>query len=502
MLVRICKVPLITNSYQNVFNFRNELNRDTYFKNLKGINVDINTKSGNVLTSITVKKNLAELDIYNYLFLEYLGKKYFYFILSKNMINENHTELELQKDIFTTHQFDINYHDSFVERCHVKRWEGDIPTRNTVDEGLDMGEIIQIGKSEEVFDFSTSIIMASSVPIGTLDMAEPPLPNIGGDGNPTEGLLSKKGYIYLKQEEGFAPYPFDVEGQGYDTAGYGCHSHYQPSDYRKLSPFPTTEKQASEVLATQSINNFAKPVADLIADNGISLSTIQPNQFDVWTSIAMNYGLGGLQKRSAWKHFLSNPTDINGIADRIASETANPNRRRRESVIYRSGKYPTESEKDIGKYNSSGQLVGRVDFPGHIPSIFQGVAIDQKQLKIVQSARKLIGLPYRWGGNYPPLGNSDGTDCSGLCQWAYNDNGLGNVVPGRWTTSTMPGYGKHIKQADIQIGDCIITSGHVVIYSGVRNGKHHIIEAPSSGKKIREREYTFPSNIVGIRRYV
>ena len=23
-----------------------------------------------------------------------------------------------------------------------------------------------------------------------------------------------------------------------------------------------------------------------------------------------------------------------------------------------------------------------------------------------------------------PLGNDGGTDCSGLCQWAYNDNGI------------------------------------------------------------------------------
>ena len=55
---------------------------------------------------------------------------------------------------------------------------------------------------------------------------------------------------------------------------------------------------------------------------------------------------------------------------------------------------------------------------------------------VVASARKLIGKPYRWGGNYPPLGTSDGTDCSGLCMWAYNDAGLLESVGlgGRWTT--------------------------------------------------------------------
>jgi len=36
----------------------------------------------------------------------------------------------------------------------------------------------------------------------------------------------------------------------------------------------------------------------------------------------------------------------------------------------------------------------------------------------------LMGKPYRFGGDYPPLGTSDGTDCSGLFQNAYNHIGV------------------------------------------------------------------------------
>lgn len=39
-------------------------------------------------------------------------------------------------------------------------------------------------------------------------------------------------------------------------------------------------------------------------------------------------------------------------------------------------------------------------------------------------AKTLLGRPYVFGGNYPPLGTSLGTDCSGLCQWAYNAFGI------------------------------------------------------------------------------
>ncbi|MDU6982752.1 MAG: phage tail spike protein, partial [Clostridium perfringens] len=66
--------------------------------------------------------------------------------------------------------------------------------------------------------------------------------------------------------------------------------------------------------------------------------------------------------------------------------------------------------------NTSGNLV--LD-----PNAPQGVGVDGSDSlrnSVVNSARKLIGKPYVWGGNYPPLGSDAGTDCSGLMQWAYN----------------------------------------------------------------------------------
>ena len=39
---------------------------------------------------------------------------------------------------------------------------------------------------------------------------------------------------------------------------------------------------------------------------------------------------------------------------------------------------------------------------------------EKLRLNVLNSARKLIGKPYVFGGNYPPLGGDIGTDCSGL----------------------------------------------------------------------------------------
>lgn len=45
-------------------------------------------------------------------------------------------------------------------------------------------------------------------------------------------------------------------------------------------------------------------------------------------------------------------------------------------------------------------------------------------LGALAAAQLELGKPYVFGGNFPPLGVSDGTDCSGLFQWAYAKVGI------------------------------------------------------------------------------
>lgn len=122
---------------------------------------------------------------------------------------------------------------------------------------------------------------------------------------------------------------------------------------------------------------------------------------------------------------------------------------------------------------------------------------EQLRLSIVNSARKLIGKPYVWGGNYYPLGRDSGTDCSGLCQWAYNDNGI-NISR---TTYTQINEGKEAVVTALKPGDLIFsrfssanTPEHVFLYSGYKNGQHWCVEAPRTGLNIRERQFDWGSN--------
>ena len=143
--------------------------------------------------------------------------------------------------------------------------------------------------------------------------------------------------------------------------------------------------------------------------------------------------------------------------------------------------------------NTSGNLV--LD-----PNAPQGGGVDGSDSlrnSVVNSARKLIGKPYVWGGNYPPLGSDVGTDCSGLCQWSYHDNG---ITLSR-TTYTQINEGFEVKENELKPGDLIFmhftapnTPQHVFMYSGEKDGQHMCVEAPRTGLNIRERAFTWGSD--------
>ena len=131
--------------------------------------------------------------------------------------------------------------------------------------------------------------------------------------------------------------------------------------------------------------------------------------------------------------------------------------------------------------------------------------------KIVNSAMKLIGKPYRFGGNISPLGSSDGTDCSGLCQWAYNDAGATSLtsMSGRWTTYTMYPNSVAVSIKDARPGDVVFSvfsspgvPEHVYMIKYVQSDGNslRIIEAQQPGTNILERSVYYDSNKMVIRR--
>jgi gamma-D-glutamyl-L-lysine dipeptidyl-peptidase len=98
--------------------------------------------------------------------------------------------------------------------------------------------------------------------------------------------------------------------------------------------------------------------------------------------------------------------------------------------------------------------------------------------RIVRTAERYIGTPYRHGGTTPR-----GFDCSGYVMYVYRQNGilLPREVGGQYDA------GKHIGINQVQPGDLVFfrTSRHRRLsHVGIYMGDNRFIHAPSSGKRV------------------
>lgn len=100
-----------------------------------------------------------------------------------------------------------------------------------------------------------------------------------------------------------------------------------------------------------------------------------------------------------------------------------------------------------------------------------------QQQKVVQEAKKYLGVPYVWGGNTPA-----GFDCSGLTQYVYSH--AVNIPLPRVTTAQEK-VGSEVSLNSLQPGDLLFygmrgNTTHVGIYIG--NNK--MIHAPQPGQNV------------------
>lgn len=120
--------------------------------------------------------------------------------------------------------------------------------------------------------------------------------------------------------------------------------------------------------------------------------------------------------------------------------------------------------------------------------------------KIVKTANRYIGIPYRWGGE----SRRTGFDCSGLTMVVYRLNGLKLPRSSRMQWQT----GRSINRSQLSKGDLVFfaTSGRgKVTHVGIYTGDNKFLHAPGKGRKIRvssmSNEY-FKSRYLGARTYL
>lgn len=120
--------------------------------------------------------------------------------------------------------------------------------------------------------------------------------------------------------------------------------------------------------------------------------------------------------------------------------------------------------------------------------------------QIVRTAKKYIGIPYKWGGE----STREGFDCSGLTMTVYQLNGLDLPRTSRqqWNKGIPVGRDR-LKEGDLVF--FATSGGRRVTHVGIYAGGNNFIHAPRRGKTIRMTTLSktyYRKRYLGARRYL
>lgn len=119
--------------------------------------------------------------------------------------------------------------------------------------------------------------------------------------------------------------------------------------------------------------------------------------------------------------------------------------------------------------------------------------------ELVHTARRFLGVPYRWGGE-----NRNGFDCSGLTMVCYRLNGLN--LPRNSRSQFRAGH--TVTKSELKKGDLVFFATHGgtrVTHVGMYIGHGKFIHAPRTGKTVRVASLSssyFKRTFVGARSYL
>ena len=325
--VYFCNIPFLSTDYSTVVDFSSKSQRTEFFNSYVLYNHDCNIKFDGERTSLTIKVPCETIINYDYCFyFDKKGKMFCYFITNVEYQTSSVSNISLQLDVWSTYYFDFNLQPSFVDRCHVPRWSGNVPTANTEDEGLYFGEIRQIEKSK-ICDLNKSIVICSSTPMGYVPNFQPmggfnstegngdsidgvSLGDMGSSGTMwKEGKMSSLCFRFQKGGEGFAPRKYADSG-GVLTIGYGTTPYDKEAWATLTANQPCSEEMAAKIFYNSANNNYGKPIVNTCLKLGITTQ----GQFDALCSLAYNSGTGTITGSNRLMDAIAkNPNDESAI---------------------------------------------------------------------------------------------------------------------------------------------------------------------------------------------
>ena len=379
--VYLCQIPQFSNDYKNVGHFTSRTKQINYMQSHCILSLTTNAKIDNFTESITLNYTInANMRKCDYLYGQGADGRYFFFFITNMEQNTTATTtIYLQLDVWQTYHLDLILLPSFVERCHVKRWAStNIPTKEIVAEPLGNYESTVI-KEENVPNNKGVYIITSTTPLGKVSNrpsgsgggGDIPTPPTGECGNPSEGIPTPNGFLFIKGYEGLAQYAHNI-GDGVMTIGYGCTDAYDGDNYVTLKANePVSDELASEIMAQSLVSNYGVPLKNSLASDGL---TVSANEFDAILSFVYNAGLGSWNDSDIRACLLNG--DKNGaytawLTQNIMSgtqfEAGLRARRQAEANIFKSSQYELRT---IVIYGQGGSVVGSLDASNsHVPAL-------------------------------------------------------------------------------------------------------------------------------------
>ena len=451
--IHLLNVPELDIYYNHTFSFGSYDQQISYFLGTKVYsieNVNYHRKNNN----LKVNYHIDDLRFVNYIMVNNdkpISKWFFYFVIDRIYINEHCTELILKLDVMQTYLFEFTFKSSLVERQHYNRYTSDGVVVNAYFKqpiDYNTGEYI-VNFTGTIYDYlnNGSYIITSSEPLG-------------------------KGANY--RSSGSSNSGGDIPSIG-DIGEYPYNSSISETINNRFSKIWQGVKEGQAHGLFPSVT-YAQYVMECGWD-GSTLSETYNNAFGIkagngWTGQTVDLPtqeyIDGqwITTTATWRVY----DDINqSVRDRTQFLLENP--RYTEGGVFSASTYQEQCQA----LQNSGYATDP-SYASLLISIIEdnnfaiydtvsnsgGNGTSDGYSSVVTSARKLIGKPYIYGGNMYPLGSHNGTDCSGLCEWAYQDAGINTGLPHRWTTYTMYPFTKEISLGEAKAGD--------VLYSGFSNG--------------------------------